>query len=235
MIIRNKPSRDFTIVRNAALESRDLSLKAKGLWAFLMTKPDGWNVTIHGLAAQLCDGERAIRSALKELEAAGLYKKVRTITAGTQGVQWQDYIYDQPQSDLQIAQLQNVQVRNAHVRNARLRNETLVNTELEKTERVKTELAKTDPRSSLFAQKLAEKMLENNPNARTAPDKWALDIEKLHRLDKYPYEVIDAVIDWCQADEFWRGNILSGSKLRQKFGTLVLQAQRNTNKIEFIS
>lgn len=33
-------------------------------------------------------------------------------------------------------------------------------------------------------------------------------------------------IDWCQTDEFWRSNILSMPKLREKYDQLRLQAQR---------
>ena len=34
------------------------------------------------------------------------------------------------------------------------------------------------------------------------------------------------IIDWVEADDFWRANILSVPKLRQKFDTLRLQSQR---------
>lgn len=35
-----------------------------------------------------------------------------------------------------------------------------------------------------------------------------------------------AAIDWCQNDPFWRGNILSLPKLRDKYDQLRLAAQR---------
>ena len=34
--------------------------------------------------------------------------------------------------------------------------------------------------------------------------------------DNIPAENIAGAIRWCQADEFWRSNILSASKLREK-------------------
>lgn len=37
---------------------------------------------------------------------------------------------------------------------------------------------------------------------------------------------VEAAIRWCQADEFWRSNILSMSKLRDKYDQLRLAAQR---------
>ena len=37
---------------------------------------------------------------------------------------------------------------------------------------------------------------------------------------------ITRIIDWVEADDFWRANVLSVPKLRQKFDTLRLQSQR---------
>lgn len=37
---------------------------------------------------------------------------------------------------------------------------------------------------------------------------------------------VEAAIRWCQSDEFWRGNILSASKLREKYEQLRAQASR---------
>lgn len=39
---------------------------------------------------------------------------------------------------------------------------------------------------------------------------------------------IHGAIEWCQADEFWRGNVLSLPKLREKYDQLRLQAQRRS-------
>jgi hypothetical protein len=39
-------------------------------------------------------------------------------------------------------------------------------------------------------------------------------------------EQVHAAIDWCQDSEFWRGNILSLPKLREKYDQLRLQASR---------
>jgi hypothetical protein len=57
------------------------------------------------------------------------------------------------------------------------------------------------------------------------PDTWARDIEKIHRIDGYEWEVIRGVIKWSQADEFWSQNILSGGKLRAKMPQLVLKSR----------
>ena len=43
-------------------------------------------------------------------------------------------------------------------------------------------------------------------------------------------EQIEAAIRWCQADEFWRSNILSASKLREKYDQLRLAAARQPGR-----
>jgi hypothetical protein len=40
---------------------------------------------------------------------------------------------------------------------------------------------------------------------------------------------IHRAIDWCQDDEFWRANILSMPKLREKYDQLRLRATQRTN------
>lgn len=60
--------------------------------------------------------------------------------------------------------------------------------------------------------------------------RWSPDIEKLMRIDKRSFEEIKRVILWCQSPGcFWAANILSGSKLREKFPSLILQAQGQSN------
>jgi hypothetical protein len=39
---------------------------------------------------------------------------------------------------------------------------------------------------------------------------------------------VHGAIEWCQGDEFWRANILSLPKLREKYDQLRLQAQRRS-------
>lgn len=52
---------------------------------------------------------------------------------------------------------------------------------------------------------------------------WAGDIEKIARLDGRGYDEIERVLRWAKSDGFWRPNIMSGKKLREKFPTLYAQ------------
>jgi hypothetical protein len=71
MIVRNPTKERYTVISNAALEDVRLSLKAKGLLAYLLTKPDGWKVIVIHLVKQSNDGRYAIEKALDELETFG--------------------------------------------------------------------------------------------------------------------------------------------------------------------
>ena len=41
-------------------------------------------------------------------------------------------------------------------------------------------------------------------------------------------EQVSAAIDWCQANDFWRSNVLSMPKLREKYDQMRLQATRQS-------
>lgn len=56
--------------------------------------------------------------------------------------------------------------------------------------------------------------------------KWADEIRRLRETDGYAQVIIVAVIEWCQNDKFWRTNIRSAGKLREKFETLLAAIQR---------
>lgn len=58
-------------------------------------------------------------------------------------------------------------------------------------------------------------------------EQWAKDIGKLNRIDKRSYEDIEKVIRWIKtAGNFWCPNIISGSKLREKYPQVFLQMQQ---------
>lgn len=72
----NKQS-NFTMVSNHVLRNTNLSLKAKGLYAYMWSLPEDWDYSVSGLTKVLKEGRDAINEALKELEREGYL--VRTI------------------------------------------------------------------------------------------------------------------------------------------------------------
>lgn len=80
-----------------------------------------------------------------------------------------------------------------------------------------------------LAQLLADRMLANDPKAKTAPATkgWLDPIRLLIERDGRSADEVRRIIEWCQADTFWRSNILSPSKLRTQFTQLTLRMQAN--------
>ena len=78
-----------------------------------------------------------------------------------------------------------------------------------------------------LAELLSDLIRERDPRARVDLPGWAAEIDKLQRLDGRPWPEIERIIRWCQANDFWRANILSGKKLRQQFTQLLAQANRD--------
>jgi hypothetical protein len=65
-------------------------------------------------------------------------------------------------------------------------------------------------------------ILVKDPKAKKPKlQSWAEHIDLMLRLDKRTPGEIEAVIRFCQADDFWCSNILSTKKLREKFTALL--------------
>ena len=77
-----------------------------------------------------------------------------------------------------------------------------------------------------LAQLMYDSILIIDPKFKTPKlSKWADEIEKLIRIDCRSPGEIKSVIEWVYQDSFWRGNILSGGKLREKYTQLLAKMQ----------
>lgn len=71
-----KQSIPFTQVANGVLNDSNLSFNAKGLYAYLYSKPDGWYFSSIRISQDSKDGKKHVRTGLKELEECGyLYRQ----------------------------------------------------------------------------------------------------------------------------------------------------------------
>lgn len=65
-----KKNTNYTVISNVFLKDVELSLKAKGLLAYLLSLPNDWSVYASELTNRHKDGITSIYSAIKELETA---------------------------------------------------------------------------------------------------------------------------------------------------------------------
>jgi hypothetical protein len=82
------------------------------------------------------------------------------------------------------------------------------------------------PDVEALCQRLACWIEDNGGKFPPITKAWRDPMRLMLDKDGYTIPQVAFLIDWCQQDEFWRGNILSPSKLRAKANTLRLHAMR---------
>lgn len=84
--------------------------------------------------------------------------------------------------------------------------------------------SKSDP--YLLARFLEKSIAANNPKfprSEQQRQRWARDFDLMIRRDKIDADDIAEVIAWSQKDSFWKSNILSGKKVREKYQQLLMR------------
>lgn len=76
---------------------------------------------------------------------------------------------------------------------------------------------------SIFRKEYCRKQSEVSSECEAQCHRWAKDFDLMIRRDKIDADDIAEVIEWCQKDSFWRSNILSGKKLREKYQQLKMK------------
>ncbi len=75
-IIRKARTGDhpYAQILRRSIQNPNLSLKAKGLLAYILSLPDDWQLRVGELPKHFTDGRFAIRAAMKELKETGYVK-----------------------------------------------------------------------------------------------------------------------------------------------------------------
>ena len=92
-----------------------------------------------------------------------------------------------------------------------------------------SEIAHAIPRPELdhLCNLLADLIAANGSKRPTVGKRWIQACRLLIDRDGRTVDQVENAIRWCQADEFWRTNILSMPKLREKYDQLRLAASRH--------
>lgn len=224
----------YGIAPNELLNNKNISLKSKGLFVFMQSKPDDWEFSIKKIAFQSKEGIDAVRMGILELENTGYLKRKKY--KDEKGYWKIDYIlYDKPILESPI--LENPILEN-----------TLNNS---KKDISKKDISKKDNNSLIQNSKnfddrdielteLLYKLIKNNypfVKEKTKPQKEKdyKEMRRLKEIDKYKPEQIEFIIKWSQQDDFWKQNIRSVSKLRKQFETLLVKAKGQFDKNRIIN
>lgn len=93
--IRVKKDKRYSTIYNPPFENKALSWEARGLLAYLLTKPDDWTIMLGDLVKQGDAKLFKVRRMLKELDKVGHVKRTR-INAGGGKFTWETTINERP-------------------------------------------------------------------------------------------------------------------------------------------
>jgi hypothetical protein len=171
IIIKNR----YGVVPNALLNNTELTFRAKGVYAYIQSKPDGWEFSAERISAQTKEGLTAVRMALKELEDIGYLSRVKH--RSPKGYLTYEYqLFDVPVD--KSPTLENPTLENPTLEIPTLENQTTYS----KKEESNKEDSKKDDRFDEFWEMYGKKTGKKNAQA-----KWS----KLKDKDKQ--DAIDAI------------------------------------------
>ena len=97
MLLRTKKTPgNFFQMHKQPIENADLSWKAKGILAYLMSKPPNWEIRMTDLVKHATEGRHAVRSGIKELEEQGYVVRYREHDEETGHFVWVHFVYETP-------------------------------------------------------------------------------------------------------------------------------------------
>lgn len=97
-VFRVEKNKNYTVMSNVHLRDKTLSLKAKGLLAMILSLPDDWHYSVHGLVAICKESKASIISGLKELENSGYLTRRQLRDEKGQMADIEYTIYEEPRS-----------------------------------------------------------------------------------------------------------------------------------------
>lgn len=115
--VQHDKNNPYVIINKGFLEDKSISLKAKGIMAYLLSKPDNWQVYISDIANHCICGEKSIRSGISELRLKGYIKRFPVYKDGKID-HWETVVYESPELLACFVQVDNdTQVINNNTNN----------------------------------------------------------------------------------------------------------------------
>ena len=252
-VFRVEKTKNYTVMSNFHFKDKKLSWKAKGLLSTMLSLPEDWDYSIKGLEAMSTDGNKAVRSGLKELEENGYL--TRTAIRDNKGIirDWDYTIYENPLEnpnwskefaevlapDVQNGQVDYPEVQNAHVdkehvENAHVDNDIQLNTNTLNTKEINS-LNNKDKKSDIDISYLNNKK-EILPETKMLIQKGFIN-EEDPQINEYDLAIKEALASYRQTQVYkvitYILNHLE-SNIINKFSYFTTALNRNLIKINNI-
>lgn len=100
VIKKIRKEKEFAQISNKLINNRELSYKALGILTYILSKPDDWEVYMSDLMREGVDGEKSVRSGLKELINHKYIQRYRVYNKETGKVNhWETLVSEEPFKD----------------------------------------------------------------------------------------------------------------------------------------
>ena len=153
IFLREKKERDYTVINNTILKDTRISWKAKGLFCYLLSLPEDWNICMNDLQNRAKDGIDGLKSAVKELKEYGYLIQKRNKDEKGRFLKTVYIIVENPQ-------VENPQVENPQVENPQVENPLLLNTNIQNTNLKNTEIQNTKRENKQFTPPVLEEVAD---------------------------------------------------------------------------
>ena len=213
--VQRKPS-SFVTMDKGFLENPNLSWKAKGILAYLLSKPDSWKVIVSNIINNASDGKGAVYKGLAELKEFGYYEKSPIRDEKGVIVRWDSVVLEVPYMIKNAENMPSCPLpKNQEMDNQEMENQDIDNPYLENREHSNNYLNKNNLNNINSINNQSSQVLSAQPQAQTTVDKsdqtdQTEDIER--KIESYRLLIHDNIsygdlsqsrrFDMCLVDEF---------------------------------
>ena len=193
-IIRQK-SKQYVTISNEVMRDKDLSLKAKGLYALVMSLPDDWDFTLKGICAISKENYTAVNSAIKELIDAGYCTREQAKADGR--FTGYDYIfYDSKNGSpcLGFLNTENQNQNNNSINNSRNNITPILNTNRKNKKSISNDIQKVEEETGLSFNDFY-KLYPLKKSKQQAEKSWnrLSKADRQEAIDKLPAYIADCI------------------------------------------
>jgi len=217
-IIRvERMSQPYTMIANATLQDISISLEARGLLTYLLSKPDTWAVVVTWLAEEMSVGREKLNRIIKELENAG-YIETRVVRDGGQFAKYERIVHESPTAYgfTVVGKLDSGETDSG--KSGTIKNRV----KKEQTEERNDVI--TEPALSLVSR--MQELRQGNLGD-TFPETKAQKGIMAVLVRQHGEKTVCEVMEWAMADSFWGGIIITPTMLHKHFGKLKFQSSRS--------
>lgn len=212
-----RKSQPYTMIANATLQDTSISLEARGLLTYLLSKPDNWAVVVTWLADEMGVGREKLNRIIRELENAG-YIETRVVRDGGQFAQYERIVHETPTADgftvvgkpdsgeTDSGKSGTIKER-VNKEQTEERNDVIIEAALPLVSRMQ------ELRQDILGDKFPE----------TKAQKGIMAV----LVRQHSAETVRTVMEWAMADSFWATVIITPTLLHKHFGKLKAQQLRS--------